>query len=325
MITVIPFTQARTQEWDSFVDTSRNGTFFHTRAFLAYHPEGRFDDASLFLQDGEKILAVFPAAKREKDGKSWLVAHPGASYGGIVLSRKEGGGTTGELLDAIIAYAKEQGYAGIDFLRITPASLCFEAADDQEYWLYQKGATLDRLEFDSAVTIPHDTKDHLEILNGKCRNMVRQGERGNITTDWSDHFDQFWKLLEQTLEARHSAKPTHTIEEITRLHQLCPNQVRLRAAYLDGKMVAGIVVISAAPHALYTLYMGQDYQAQNLHPMHVLVADLLKVCAAEHRNTLHLGVSTEDGGKVLNTGLLFFKEGFGARPITRQSWSIRLG
>ena len=33
--------------WDKFVKSANNGTIFHLRRFLSYHPEGRFVDHSI--------------------------------------------------------------------------------------------------------------------------------------------------------------------------------------------------------------------------------------------------------------------------------------
>jgi hypothetical protein len=67
------------KEWDDFVAASDNGTIFHTRRFLSYHPQGRFPDASAVVRKNGKIFAVLPAAVVERDGKMILSSHSGAS------------------------------------------------------------------------------------------------------------------------------------------------------------------------------------------------------------------------------------------------------
>ena len=37
-------------EWDSFIDTSINGTIFHRRSFLSYHIDRKFEDASFIFK-----------------------------------------------------------------------------------------------------------------------------------------------------------------------------------------------------------------------------------------------------------------------------------
>ncbi len=322
-ITVTPYTGDHEKQWDAFVQTARNGTIFHTRTFLSYHPVDRFDDASVLLIDDKKIRGVLPAAKKIVDGNKMLIAHPGASYGGIVLGHDVSVGETGAMLDALIDHAKHEKFAGISLLRLPPASLQTMYSEDQMYWAYQKGFSLTRTEMDGAIEISRLAEaDILDSLTGKCRNMVRQAERAGITVKLTSDFDTFWPILEGVLTGRHGTKPTHTLEEIRTLHELFPHDFRLLAAYQGTTMVGGMVLVTINTHALYTLYMAQEYASQQHHPMHLLLARAIGFAIKEKRRVLHLGVSTEDGGKKINEGLFFFKESFGCKPVRRESWDI---
>ncbi len=319
------YTGTLEKKWDAFVQTARNGTIFHTRRFLSYHPEGRFRDASLLLMDGAKILGLFSAAVKEEGGRKMLVAHPGASYGGLVIDSGASVEETGAMLTAVLDYAKQQKFAGVSMLRLPPVSLQTMYSEDQLYWMFHKGFSMTRCEMDGAVDVSRlAEKDILESMTGKCRNMVRQAERAGVTVKLSNDFTSFWPILEGVLTGRHGTKPTHTLEEITKLHTLLPEGFRLLAAYEGKKMVGGIVLVTINSHALYTLYMAQEYSSQRKHPMHILLTEAIRFAIKEQRRVLHLGVSTEDGGKKLNEGLIFFKESFGCRPVRRESWEILL-
>ncbi len=318
-----PYTDEKAKQWDDFVSLSRNGTIFHTRKFLSYHPEKRFQDASLLFLDGEKIVGVLPAALKEEAGTKMLVSHPGASYGGLVLHPDMSVTETGEMMQALLAYAKSKKFAGISMLRLPPASLQRQYSEDSQYWMFQQGYRMSRCEMDGAIDLFRLSDDRiLESLNGKCRNMVRQAERAKIEVKLSNDFDAFWPVLESVLVQRHGAKPTHTLAEIKKLHALLPNGFRCLTANLEGKIVGGIVLITIHDLALYTLYMGQEYASQQFHPMHLLLVEAIRLCLKEKRRVLHLGVSTEDGGTKVNEGLFFFKESFGCKPVRRESWEL---
>ena len=49
--------------WDSFVKNANNGTLFHLRKFLSYHPKGRFVDHSIEFYKKNTLYSVFPAAE----------------------------------------------------------------------------------------------------------------------------------------------------------------------------------------------------------------------------------------------------------------------
>ena len=47
MIKIKKFSKNNFVTWDSFVLKANNGTIFHLRKFLSYHPKDRFKDHSL--------------------------------------------------------------------------------------------------------------------------------------------------------------------------------------------------------------------------------------------------------------------------------------
>lgn len=79
MFEYIPFALSKLSdnEWDKFIDESDNGTIFHKREFLSYHPTGRFKDASFVITKNNKPLSLFTAALIEWEGKKYLYPTPG--------------------------------------------------------------------------------------------------------------------------------------------------------------------------------------------------------------------------------------------------------
>ena len=71
--------------WDTFVPHGNNGTLFHLRSFLNYHPENRFTDHSLLIKKRGKLFSVFPAAEKKIGTTINLISHPGASVGSFVV------------------------------------------------------------------------------------------------------------------------------------------------------------------------------------------------------------------------------------------------
>ncbi len=305
--------------WDNFVRNSRNGTIFHTRAFLSYHDPKKFTDHSLLFYKDDALIGVLTGVLEEKT----FVSHPGASYGGLVLSPDCGMKETGEMIDALLAHAKEQKLKGITLLRLTPPSVRRKSSDDQEYALYHRGFAVDRFELASSLFLTGKQAETLpDTFSGKCRNALRKAEKSGLTFKESDDFASFWKILESTLESRHKSKPTHTLEEILRLKKILPKQIRLFSAFKDKEMIGGIVTFTLHEKAIYTLYIAQNYEYQELRSVHLIVTELARVCIKEGKDVLHFGISTEERGTVVNDGLFFFKESFGALSVRRESWSI---
>ncbi|MDA9656718.1 GNAT family N-acetyltransferase, partial [Candidatus Marinimicrobia bacterium] len=85
MFEVLRYNSKNKEEWDSFVPEKNNGTIFHLRTFLNYHPKSRFQDHSLLFYKKKNLFAVFPAAQKMIDNKSYLISHPGSTLGSFVI------------------------------------------------------------------------------------------------------------------------------------------------------------------------------------------------------------------------------------------------
>ena len=60
MITIQRYTSARQPIWDAFVQTAKNNSFQHLRAYMDYH-NNRFADYSLMAYSGDEPVALLPA------------------------------------------------------------------------------------------------------------------------------------------------------------------------------------------------------------------------------------------------------------------------
>jgi hypothetical protein len=320
------FTSEDSTSWDAFVEASRNGTFYHTRRFLSSHPNDRFSDHSLLFFEKGKLVAVLPGALKEDGGVKHFVSHPGSTHGGLVLSRDHGAATTYDIVATFLTHLREEGMQKASFLRLTPLPCRREASDDQEYALLQQGFHLSRMELGSVVTLSGLMEDTiLKSFDTECRNEVRQAERAGVEVRECKEYEAFWPILSATLEHRHKVRPTHDQSELVHFAKLFPGDVKLFGAFSDGKFIAGIVTVALTEHAVYVKYMAQDYEHQKKRPMNLLLTEVMRWCLRTKKTILDLGVSMEEGSPSgINEGLFAFKEGFGARSVRRQSFTIDL-
>jgi len=85
MFEINKFLEEQSDLWETMVENANNGTIFHTRKFIGYHPQGRFTDHSLIFNKKDKPFVLLPAAERIIDNKKYLISHPGTSYGSFVV------------------------------------------------------------------------------------------------------------------------------------------------------------------------------------------------------------------------------------------------
>ena len=113
MFEIYRYTDSDQSLWDDFVPNANNGTLFHLRSFLSYHPCDRFVDHSLLVYKKGKIFSVFPAAEQEIDGKRYLVSHPGSSVGSFVVNENLSIADSIDLVKSLISYSKKSKFDGI--------------------------------------------------------------------------------------------------------------------------------------------------------------------------------------------------------------------
>ena len=87
MFTLHQYINQNESRWDQFVSSGNNGTLFHLRKFLNYHPQDRFQDHSILIEKKQKLFSVLPAAELIVDGKRILVSHPGSTVGSFVIQK----------------------------------------------------------------------------------------------------------------------------------------------------------------------------------------------------------------------------------------------
>ena len=75
---VVQYTNNQAEEWDAFVQRSKNGTFLLERRFMDYHAD-RFKDCSLMLYNDEELVGLFPANWDEES--QMVCSHQGLTYG----------------------------------------------------------------------------------------------------------------------------------------------------------------------------------------------------------------------------------------------------
>ena len=113
MFEIYRYTDSDQSLWDDFVPNANNGTLFHMRSFLNYHPYDRFLDHSLLVKKKDKLFSVFPAAEQEIDGKRYLVSHPGSSVGSFVVPENLSIADAIDLVKSLMLYSKRLKFAGI--------------------------------------------------------------------------------------------------------------------------------------------------------------------------------------------------------------------
>jgi hypothetical protein len=307
-------------DWQRFLRTSINGTLFHDLDFLSYHPAGRFDWHHLVMKTSDEIVGVLPAGIIEQHDGRWLVSPVGASVGGPVLQPRSSARLVMRLIEAIQGYARSTGIAGVR-MTVGPSIYSSPPTDSLGFALAASGFGLEQRWLTHFVSIDPD-KDGFSTTR---RQELRRGIEAGIQVRQALAADlgEFHEILTDS-HARHHSTPTHTQDEIASIMATLPERARLFAGWLDGRMIAGTLVLQINDSVANTFYISERPEARGKHGPAVVLKHVFDVLAREGTRYVELGPSSFDD-YAINPGVAFFKESLGAFGVCRDRWSWSAG
>ena len=154
------------------------------------------------------------------------------------------------------------------------------------------------------------------------RRQLKKAQACALTITEDEDFASFWSILEENLHERYCVAPVHSLEEITRLHKNFPRQISLFRV-CDGTKTLGGCVVYETDEVAHVQYIAASTQGQKCGALDLLFHQLIYSRYGQKRY-FDFGISTEQGGQILNEGLLFQKEGFGARAIMYDVYELKL-
>ncbi len=302
VIKIRRFQAQDTQAWNSFVDGSSNGTFLHNRQFMDYHSD-RFDDHSMIVEADDRIVALLPA----NHAQGTLQSHGGLTYAGLLTGASMSAELMIDIVAALVDTLRAGGFEQLHYKAI-PHIYHRHPAEQDIYALVQHGARMVRCDLSSAIAIGRSPK-----FSKSKRQGVSRARKAGLQVEESTDFGAFWSILSERLSEAHGAVPTHSLDEIRRLQGHFPQNIRLYVALSDGGLQGGVVIFDSGP-VVHVQYMAATENGRRDAALDLIVSHLLETIYSD-RLWFNFGISTTDGGKVLNTGLARQKEMFGARSV----------
>lgn len=304
------YTPNRKGEWDAFVRGSKNGTFLFERDYMDYHAD-RFEDHSLMVCDGDRLVAVLPA---HQEG-SRLASHNGLTYGGFVTQCSMGSGRMLDIFSDTVGYLQAGQFTSWLYKTI-PHVYQSHPAEEDLYALWRHGARVLRSGV-LAVVRPGAIKPQVRRIRG-----ARAASEWGLKVVESADYDAFWDLLTMLLFKKYGTVPVHTLEEIERLAAAFPDHIRLFGCMDGREMIAGVVIYESQ-NVARTQYIAASDRGKELHALDAVFEHLLNQ-EYRHKAWLDMGTSDEDEGRTLNCGLLEYKESWGARAIAHNHYLLDL-
>lgn len=311
MHSIIHYTPERRDEWNAFVADSKNGTFLFNRDYMDYHAD-RFTDGSLMIYEnaGRKLLALLPANIRGKE----MVSHGGLTYGGLVVGPAMTTPVFVQVFQALCDHLRQLGLNSFVY-KTVPFIYHRLPAEEDRYALFLSKATLFRRDTLSVRRIGTGAK-----IQERRRRGMKKAANAGLTVRLSQDYQAFWEILEANLKEQHGTSPVHSLAEITLLAERFPDNIQLAACYDGDRMLAG-TVLYRTPTVLHAQYIGSSRDGRDAGALDLLFGSIETF--ARDEIWFDFGISNETGS-VLNLGLIEFKEGFAARTVVHDYYSVDL-
>ncbi|MBR2318643.1 MAG: GNAT family N-acetyltransferase [Bacteroidaceae bacterium] len=311
-IEITRYDSSKKEIWDNFVKTSKNGTFLFMRDYMEYHSD-RFVDCSLMFYSKKELLAILPANINNKE--KTLTSHRGLTYGGFIMHTDTRFTDIQEMVNLLKMYMANN--LNVERLIYKPVPYIYNSYPSEEplYALFQAGARTTARSISTTIYNHEDIK--FSQLRRRC---IAKATKAGIECRMSEDYGKFWEILDEILQQRHCSKPVHTLEEIKLLHSRFPENIKLYTANLDREPIAGIVVYETE-HVAHFQYIASSDEGCRTGALDLLISYLVNDIYP-HKRYIDFGTSTEDNGRILNTGLISQKEGFGGRGVVYDTYEL---
>lgn len=317
---IIKYTDEWKEKWDRFVLESNNGTMFHLQKFLDYHTPGKFSfDHLIFLEKG-KIKALLPG--RIENG---LFESPiGASYGSIVTGDIKFAEAI-EIVTTLLDYGKKNN---IKEFELTSAPMIYEKYQNQnlEFAMRWLGFNYKLHYISSAIKLSKDDDYLLRFSHTVRRNIRKTLRQDELHVEINERYDQFYPIL-LTNKAKHNVKPTHSYDDLLKLNQLLPDNLKLFMVYYKDKPIAGSLMFFCNKQVALCFYNMLLYEYSEFKPIHRIMYEVVNYSSAQGFSYVDIGVSHDtkaENPMTPSMSLIEFKEKFDAKTIMRNTLHIKL-
>ena len=308
---VVRFYSELESEWNRFVKNSKNGLFFFNTSYLFYHKDRFVDHSLCFYNEKKELIAVFPANELGET----IYSHQGLTFGSLVISRNTKAKEVLDIFDALILYYRNLGFKKLIYKAI-PCIFSEYPAQEDLYALFRNNAKLYRRDLSSVI--PIDNK--IEFSQSK-KNLVNRNNKNGLEVVEDESIEEFWDLLTQVL-AKFETAPVHSKEEIILLKKHFPDEIKLYTVREDTELLAGTVIFDFKT-VIHTQYMANSAKGRKLGALDFINYQLINKFYNDRRY-YSFGISNEDGGRVLNEGLIQQKELMGGRGVALDFYEIDL-
>ena len=285
--------------WNTFISVAKNATFLFHRNFMDYHSD-RFDDYSLLVFDGEKVVAVLPA---NRVGDT-VYSHQGLSYGGLLVQDEIRIKDYVLIFKEVMIFLNSNGISNFEMKNL-PKIYNQTIADEQDYVAFLMKSMIYRTDVYLAIDMQKKYKP-----NRNRKRALKIASELGVEVKEETKYSIFWnQILIPNLNDRFGVNPVHSSTEIEKLATFFPENIKLFNAYQGSELKAGVVMFITQTVAHFQ-YSSGGSDRNDTATLDVLFDFIIKKYS--DKKYVSFGSCSEENGLKLNEGLSYWKESFGA-------------
>ena len=310
-ITIRTYNETDFEAWNKLVSESKNGTFLFDRNFMDYHKH-KFQDFSLMIyNEKNNLIAIMPAHRIGDE----VYSHLGLTYGGIIIKKDLRLTVFFEVFSEILKFLFQEGILFLHWKEV-PYFYHSYPSDEWKYLAFVTEAELYRRDMCSVINLKEQFVFSKTVVR-YAKNVDKQGFIYRKSEEW----DVFWKeILVPELDFYHHVLPAHNLEEIFYLSSKFRDNIHLYTVYSGNEMVGGTVLF-IDKNVVHCQYISVKSKFREKKVLDFLFYKLIKEDFKDY-DYFDFGISNEENGRKTNMGLLYWKEGFGARGVSQDFYKI---
>ena len=320
MLRLIRYQDDMQESWNRFLDSAVNSHFFFTREYVL-HQKDRFEDHSVMVLKNDTIAAMFAAVETTGQSgiKEWHT-HAGLSFGGLIQSPSADMKTVVEVFRMLKEYLLENGFSNVKYKAMPHIYYSITSLEDR-YALFLNGAK-------HWYTQPYSviSPGAYRGLSSRQKTRIRSIRKNNpvyiADIGATEDLEQFHDGLSANLKKKYGVQPVHSLNELKQLKALFPDNILIKGLKEKDEILAGVVLFKNRT-VMHTQYLYNTPRGHDNDSLMILLDGIIREYNREYY--FSLGTSSEQNGTVLNSGLIHFKEKFGARSITQDfyQWNLK--
>ena len=310
MLTIKRYDPTQKLVWDNFLENCKNGTFLFKRDFMDYH-KSRFDDFSIMIYSDNQLIALVPGNIDLNN----VYSHQGLTYGGILINSDSKFIEYLEIFTKVLTFLKKNSINNFCVKQI-PTIYNLNFNDELDYLSFVTDSENYRKDIISVINLQSDFKISKDRING-----YKRGVKNLLEVREVHDFDEFWnELLVPNLSKKYSVTPVHSLYEIGLLKSRFKSNIRQFNVYKENEIVAGTTIFQTK-NVVHVQYTASNSKKNILGSLDFLFYKLITDIYSNHKY-FDFGTSNERDGKKINQGLLYWKEGFGARSLIQNFYKF---